>query len=71
MSHGKDKRLNISFEDAMKNAATPQVDKEIIIEQKGMKYSIPDAKGKKVKFTKITFKDAVASRFVWRFCKFL
>jgi hypothetical protein len=64
MSDAKDKRLNMSFEDDMKNAVTPQLNKEIMIEEKGKKYSITDAKGKKVKFTKITFKDAVASKFV-------
>lgn len=63
MSKEDDKfKLNISFEDAMKKAATTMVDQAILIEEKDKMYPIA-ASGKKVQFVKLTIANKDVSKF--------
>lgn len=66
MSDDKNKRvkINMSFEDALKKAATTKVNPAIMIEGKGKEYEIPGAAGKKVQFVQIVISEGIVGHFI-------
>lgn len=65
MSDEKDKRfkINMSFEDAMKKAATTKVNPAILIEGKDKQYEIPNAAGNSVEFVSLEIPGKLISQY--------